>query len=329
MREITVKKTGMKRMLMAVAMAAVIVNSAHAASPQSNSGAEPRSEVLVEKDVVTVGDVFSGVTQDAGYVLAPAPGYGKTLTLNVNDLRRISDTFGLGWSPANGIAQSVVRRNAQELGAERIEAALEGRLASEMKGRKFGLQLYDRASSLVIPANMPSDIGVSGLKYDFSSGEFRATVFAPAGSASPAARREVSGRIFPVTQVPVLKGAMQQGDVISAEDIEYIDLRAAELGANVITDAKKIIGMSPRRGLAGFRPVTPSDIVPPVVVKKGEMVTMLFRSDMISLTAQGKALESGAAGEVVKVVNKSSGQSVEAVVTGLREVTIAPPDARM
>lgn len=320
MREIeTAKRPNMKRMLMAVAMAAVIVNSAHAA--------ELRPEVMIEKDVVTVGDIFSDVTHDAGYVLAPAPGYGKTLTLNVNDLRRISNTFGLGWTPANELAQVTVRRNAQEIGTERIEAALTDSLAAELKGRKFGMQLYDRGASLVVPANMPADIGVSGLKYDFASGEFRATIFAPAGSSSPAARKEVSGRIFPVTQVPVLRGTMQQGDVISAEDIDYIDLRAAEVSANVITDAKKIIGMSPRRGLAGFRPVTSGDVISPLAVKKGEMVTMLFQSDTMSLTAQGKALESGSKGEVVKIVNKSSGQSVEAVVTGLREVTITSPDA--
>ncbi len=316
-----IKKLDTKRLLMAVAMTAFMMNAAYAA--------EPRSEAAVERDVVTVGDVFSGVTHDATYVLAPAPAYGKTLTLNHDDLKRISDAFSLGWVPASQMTQVIVRRSAQEIAPDKIETALIDKLAESLKGRKFGMQLADRGLAFHIPENLNPSIAVSDLKYDLNRGDFRAIVSIPANSDKPVVRQEVSGRLFPVTSVPVLKSGLQQGDVITADDLDYIDLRNTDIGANVVVDAQKIIGMSPRRGLQPLKPMVAGDILPPVMVKKGEMVTITLESATMSLTTQGKAMENGAAGEVIKIINTSSGQSLDAVVTGARTVTVSAPQAEM
>lgn len=310
-----IRKIDMKKLLVAVAMTAFMINSAHAASP--------RSESAVSGDVVTVGDVFDGVTHDADYALAPAPAYGKTLTLGVHDLRRISDAFNLGWQASDGFAQTVIRRAGRSIGSGAIEAALQGKLAEALPGRKFEMQLHDRSLALHLPEGAGADIAVSSLKYDLARGEFHAQVAAGAGES--ALRRAVSGRIFPVTSVPVLLNPLHQGDVISERDIDYIDVRTGDLGANVIADAQKLVGMSPRRGLQPLKPLTASDIVPPVVVKKGDIVTMTLQSASLSLTVQGKALESGAAGETVRVLNTASGQAVEAVVTGPRAAAVRAP----
>lgn len=308
------RKFDMKRLLLAVAMTAFIVNSAQAA--------ELRADAAVSGDVVTVGDVFAGVTHDADYVLAPAPAYGKTMTLYAADLKRISDTFNLGWIPQSaGGAQVTVRRSGQEVGSDKVEAALQAKLASEMKGRKFEMQMFERGATFHLPEGASSDLTVSALKYDLNRGEFRATITA-GGKA-----QEVSGRLHPVTSVPVLKAALQQGEVISAEDIDYVDMRNSEIGANVLTDASKLVGMAPRRGLGALRPMTAGDLSQPLVVKKGEQVSMTLSSDSMTLTAVGKALSSGAVGDTVKIVNAASGLSVDAVVTGPKSVEVRSPDA--
>ena len=310
------KKPDVKKLLMAVAMTAFLVNSAHAA--------EPIADVALAGDVVTVGDVFSGVTHDASYVLSPAPAYGKTMTLNAGDLKRISDAFNLGWTPAS-VTQVTVRRAARDIGPEKISAALQEALLQKLDGQKFEMQLADRGLTLHVPEHMNADVAVSGLRYDLGRGEFSAMLTAPAGAAEPAVQQQVTGRLIPVTAVPVLKTQLQKGELITADDIEYLDVRNSDLSSNIIVSAEQLVGMSPRRGLSPFKPMTASDIVSPVLVKKGEIVTMVLQNAEMTLTTQGKALENGAVGETVRIVNSSSGQSVEGVVTAMKTVSITSP----
>lgn len=307
------KGFNMKRLWLAAAMTAFVVNGAWAA--------DFASSVSVTRDVVTVGDVFPGVTHDAEYILAPAPAFGKTLTLNTRDLQRISDAFSLGWlAPATPV-QVTVRRAGSQVNTADIEAALQSKLAEQLQTHKFETQLSDRGVTFFVPEGEVGNIAVSGLKYDLNHGDFSAEVTV-AGHT-----RAVGGRLYPVTSVPVLRASLQQDDLISAEDIEYVDIRNSELAANVITDPEKLVGMAPRRGLAALKPVTPADVVLPQVVKKGDLVTMMLQSDMMTLTAQGKALASAAVGETVKIVNAASGQAVDGIVTGPKTVSVRAPDS--
>ena len=306
------KKPDMKKLLMAVAMTAFIVNSAQAA--------EPAAEVALLADVVTVGDVFPGVTHDAAYVLSPAPAYGKTMTLSAGDLKRISDAFNLGWTPVSNLTQTSIRRAAQDIGPDKISAALQSALAEKLDGQKFEAVLSDRNLVLHVPENAATDITVSDLRYDLNRGEFSAMLL-----AGKDVQKAVNGRLFPVTAVPVLKTQLQKGELIKAEDLDYIDVRNNELGANVVVSAENLIGMAPRRGIAAFKPMTASDITSPVLVKKGEIVTMVLQNSEMTLTTQGKALENGAVGETVRIVNPSSGQSIEGVVTAVKTVSITSP----
>lgn len=307
------KRFDMKRLWLAAAMTAFVVNGAWAA--------DVNTAVSVTRDVVTVGDIFAGVTHDAEYILAPAPAFGKTLTLNAGDLQRISDAFSLGWlAPATPV-QVTVRRAGSQIETADIEGALQSKLAEQLQERKFDMQLSDRGVTFFVPEGKSANIAVSGLKYDLNHGDFSAEVTV-AGHSRP-----ISGRLYPVTSVPVLRASLQQGDIISAEDIEYVDIRNSELAANVITDPEKLVGMAPRRGIASLKPVTPADVALPQVVKKGELVTMVLQSDTMTLTAQGKALSSAAVGETVKIVNAASGQAVDGVVTGPKTVSVRAPDS--
>jgi flagella basal body P-ring formation protein FlgA len=54
----------------------------------------------------------------------------------------------------------------------------------------------------------------------------------------------------------------------------------------------------------------------PIVVTKGETVTMTFDAPGVSLTATGRALSEGGVGESVTVINPVSFRQVMATVTG-------------
>lgn len=310
-----VKKIGVRRLLMAVAMTAFVVNSAFAASP--------RADITLSGDTVTVGDVFPGVTHDASFVLAPAPAPGQTLTLNSSDLQRISDSFNIGWSSA-GYEQVVVRRASRDLGRSVVETALEKALSAKQQS-KFSVRLGGEAD-FKLPAGAEASVDIHNLKYDVSRGEFTATVTAPAGAAEPLLKRDVSGHFSAVMSVPVLRNALSRGQVVTADDLDYIDMKAEDVTSTMLTDGSKLIGMSPRRSVAAMRPLMASEMSLPLSVKKGETVMMELKTPFMHLTAQGRALENGVEGDTIKVQNASSNQVVQAIVTGAKAVSVQSPD---
>lgn len=312
MKELKISKTvNFKRLLTAVAMTACVFSHAFAATPKTES--------TILHDKITLGDVFDGVTDNADYYLAPAPAMGQSVTLGASDLVRISDAFKLGWSPVTKMEQVVVRRASSEIDRFDIQAALQEKISEEMKGQKFDMELSDRAISFRIPEGAEKNVDVDSLSLDAAKGEFKAVV------SVKNVKKEVKGKLYPIHQLPVLRDPLRQGDVIGASDIEYIDIRASDVTPTMVVDAQKLIGLTPRRGIPALKPIVAGDVQQPMVVKKGELVTMTLKSNIISLTAQGKALDNGAAGDVIRVMNTASKQVIDAVITGPQTVNVKAP----
>src|SRR3546814_2370244 len=87
-------------------------------------------------------------------------------------------------------------------------------------------------------------------------------------------------------------------------------------------DAGDLVGMSPRRGLAANTPIRIHDVERPIDVARGDTVVMTLQSGALMITARGRALDQGALGQVVRVLNVDSNRTVEAVVTGPNAVSI-------
>lgn len=310
-----------QKLLIATALVALVAGSADAASPKRESD--------VASDVVTLGDVFKDLPSgaDAAYVLAPAPGFGRTLTLNAADLTRISNAFNLGWM-ADAYAQTVVRRDAHFIDNSQIASAVADKIEESLNGQKFDVETADSSLSLQLPPNLPATMAVTKLKFDLAKGDFRAVLVAPSED-NPQIRREFTGRLFALTSVPILSRSLRSGDVISADDIQYVDMRTADVAAATVVDPERLIGQTPRRAIAAMKPVSANDIELPTVVKKGGTVTMTLSTGAIQLTAEGRALQDGSVGDVVRVINTSSNQTVEARVTGDRTVAVKAPGAAL
>lgn len=309
-----IKLPNPKVLLMAVAMTAFTLSHAFAAAPKEN--------VTITGDQITLGDVFDGVTDNADYYLAPAPAPGKTKVLNAHDLTRISNTFNLGWAPNGSFHQTVIRNASAALDAYDIQSALQAKLSESVPGQKLEVQLDNPNLTLVTPMDVSRAVKVENLKLDPAKGEFKALVSA---EAAPESRAEVRGRFQQVVTLPVLKSPLRLGDVISENDIEYVDTRAADVTPAMIVNANNLIGRTPRRGLPAMKPITASDVRAPTVIKKGDLVLMSLKSSVLSLTTQGRAMEDGSTGDAIRVMNLTSKQVVSATIDGPQAVTVPAP----
>ena len=80
--------------------------------------------------------------------------------------------------------------------------------------------------------------------------------------------------------------------------------------------------------LAAGEPLRPSDLRTPVVVSKGSLVTIIYRTNVLTLTAQGRAMVNGASGESIAVMNAQSNRIIDAVVVDGDTVAVIPTQSQ-
>ena len=81
--------------------------------------------------------------------------------------------------------------------------------------------------------------------------------------------------------------------------------------------------MEAARALPAGAMVRGSDVIRPQLVRRGEPVTIALRDGGLSITAQGKALSGGAAGDFVRVVSLATNHTLDGVVEGTGAVRVS------
>ena len=314
----------MKILPILLALALSVLAPPAAAAPAA--GAAPvtlRQSVTVSGGLVRLGDLFvpAGDKAEAAVAYAPAP--GKRATFDARWLYRVARAYGLNWRPLSIHEKAVVARESIIIGRREIADHILAALVDKGVDADMRVELSNRMLRIHVPGGSTATIAVEDVAYEPRTRRFIAIVAAPADD--PAARRiRVTGRVHRVIDVPVLTRRVLAGEVIRKRDVKWIAMRGDRLQRDTIQDSGALIGKSPRRGLRAGVPVRVSDVRLPVLVPRRSLVTIMYRVRSMTLTAQGRALEDGGAGDTVRVANTQSNTVVQAVVTGANRVSVQP-----
>lgn len=285
-----------------------------------------RSAITVEAAVIRLGDLFEGALPNADVAVARAPAPGDSVALDARWLSAVARSHGLSWRPASRFDQAVVTRASRLLGADAIRAALSADMVARGVEGTFDLQFDGAAPAVKLPVDVAPTLAVHQLNLDARSGRFTAVLTAPA--EGPAAVRVVlSGRIFALTEVPVPVRRLLPGEIIGNADLQWMQVHSDRLGAATVLDPGSIVGRTARRPLRAGEPVRASDLQVATMVKRGTMVTMVLETARILITTQGRALEDGAEGALVSVMNTSSNRVVKALVVDPSTVSVSAAGA--
>ncbi|MDH3790376.1 MAG: flagellar basal body P-ring formation chaperone FlgA [Rhodospirillales bacterium] len=272
-----------------------------------------KTSVVVEDAVLRLGDLFDGLGALGETAIARAPAPGRRVELDARWLAALADGYGVAWKPASPLDASVVARASQTIGSAEIEAALREALAARAVTGDVAIVLDNPGLRLHLPIDAELSVESSGLSYDPASGRFTARVVAPAGAA-PLAAATVTGRAVHMTEVPVLHRRSVPGEVIAQGDVDWLSVDVRRLPGNVVLDPANLIGKSPRRAIRPGQPVRATDLREPLLVSKNSLVVLRLETDRMVLTAQGRALEDGASGQVIRVKNTKSNAIINGVV---------------
>jgi flagella basal body P-ring formation protein FlgA len=138
-------------------------------------------------------------------------------------------------------------------------------------------------------------------------------------------RRVLRGQAQETFAVVTASRAIERGAVVTPQDIE-IERRPKTAARNdSLSDMSIAVGMEVRRALREGQALRAADLVQPTLVKSGSTVTIVLKSNGLTLTASAQALGDGKNGENIQVMNVQSKRVLQAVVTGPDEVAVQAP----
>ncbi|MBV9863569.1 MAG: flagellar basal body P-ring formation protein FlgA [Alphaproteobacteria bacterium] len=172
---------------------------------------------------------------------------------------------------------------------------------------------------LVLPKGMdPQALRLDAVTVDARAGRVTAVV----ASATGPERLRVTAQFYQLATVLVPARVIEPGEIIGDRDLEPATVRLDHGGQDPLGDPAAFIGKTPRHPLRAHEPVRAADLQSPVVVHRGELVTMVVETPLMTLSAQGQAMEDAARGDAIRVTNSKSSRVIEGVVTGPGTVSV-------
>lgn len=115
---------------------------------------------------------------------------------------------------------------------------------------------------------------------------------------------------------------LTRGTVLAPGDVKQNRYDLAKLANGYFTHASQSVGMKLKRSISAGTALTPAMVKKPQIIKRGQQVTMLARAGRMEVRTTGKALANGAIGDRIAVINLSSKQKLEGIITANGEIQI-------
>ncbi len=271
--------------------------------------------------VVRLEDLFDGIGAAGTRVLGPGPEPGQSITVPAAQLAAIAAEFGVDWHPRSPEDQAVLERPGRPLRRAEVEGPLHAALAASGAPGRFRVVLPD-FSPPEVPPGVAVDARVNELDYDPGSGQFSAVLLIRASGMDPL-ELPFSGRAEETLRVLVAAHVLMPGTLIAPDDLGAADVPASAITEAVATAPAQADGMEAHHVIAAGDPIPLAELARPPLVQRGQPVLIALAMPGLALSEQGRALDTGTAGDEVRVLNPASRAVLEGTVSGPGEVRVA------
>ena len=313
----------MIRIALAVAMTVALGGLACA----ETAAAAPRLKelVTVTSEIVRIGDLVENAGAAADVAVFRAPDLGQTGAVPVARIAEALRPYDVTGIDTGGLSEVVVTR---------LSRALTGKDIAERIARAFARQYgFGEAENLAVildrdvrilhvEPSVTADLVVSRMNVEPRTGRFDIAFELPGSMLSRRAALRFTGSVTETVEAATLKRTLRPGEVIKASDVATERRPKAEIRGDGMA-ASQAIGLAAKVALHSGQALRTEDLIKPQVVQRNENVTITYEVPGIMLTVRGKALESGAVGDVVGILNIQSNRPVQATVIAPGRVSIA------
>jgi len=316
-------------MVRALAFAALIVSAAPAAAqilaalPSATPTLKPAATVTT--DIVRIGDLFDNAGAAADTAIFRSPDVGTTGSVPVKKVLDAVRMHHLYLVDTGGLSEVEVTRTGRSIDVSEIEARIADTFAGRYglgEAKNLTVTLDRPAQPVTVEASATGDLAVRNAALDPRSGRFDITFDLP---GSPLMRRSplrFGGTVVETAPTTVLTRSLARGEIIKTTDLAIARRPKAEIPAEAIRSPDEAVGLATRQALRTGQPLRRADLSRPELVHRDDNVTLVFEVPGILLTTRGKAIDAGAEGDVISVLNPQSKRTVQGIVSGSGRITV-------
>lgn len=327
-----------------VAIALVAAGLHWPAPPSLAAELRLRSQCTAAGALVTLGDVAEVVARDKGQAqtlaaveLFPAPGAGRQRFVRVRELQDLLMLHGVNLAEHrfSGANQVTIQgagpppRNEAELAPSaaaskranrRVQDAIVRYLQQQTSADQpwiVQLDLGDEHARAI--ANASREIRISGGAPPWEGSQsFEVTV--PA--ADPPERFAVEARVEAPAACVVTVRSLSRGVVIRETDVELQRNAPREGAGEPFYSLEEVVGKETARAIPVGKNVTHDCLRAPLLVRRGDVVTVYARTAGIRIRTTARAKDDGSQGDLIPVESLQDRASYLARVCAIREVEV-------
>ena len=135
-------------------------------------------------------------------------------------------------------------------------------------------------------------------------------------------RGQVRLRIRKFTEVLVATDKIGRHDALSKNNLALTRMEVTSLREQPVQSFGALANQRAKRNLRKGQILTSPAMEPVPDIEVGREVTIIVSNDLLTITAPGKALQTGSAGDYVKVKNKATGKILSAKVVDATSVAV-------
>ena len=210
---------------------------------------------------------------------------------------------------------------ALQVSPNEVALALEKEFIEQGIDQEVELELFSGQTSFQASGAKSSKLMVSGMKIDEANGRFSCDleVFF---DGKPIEKTQIIGKFYPLRKIFVPVVNLNKGDIVSTDNLKMMKIRAARVKADDIVDEEKLVGKEMRRPVSAGKVISNREIGEPIIIKKGDKVTIVYVTPNMQITAKAEALGDGFKGGKVDVVNIKSKKIISAEVVDKNTVKV-------
>jgi flagella basal body P-ring formation protein FlgA len=284
-----------------------------------------KRSVTVTSEVVRIGDLVDDAGTAAQIAIFRAPDLGTAGTVSTAQVLQAVRAHAVIGIDTAGISEVLVTRASRVITSKDVEARIAEAVALQLglsRDSEITARLDREFRTLHVEASATAPLQVARLSFEPRSGQFDAVLEVPGSTVARNLRLRFSGKAMETVEVAALTRPLARGEIVRASDIVMERRPKSEAGTEGAGEAGRVLGMALRRAMRPGQVLRQADLMRPELVQRNENVTLVFEAPGIMLTSRAKALETGAEGDLISVVNLQSKRTVQGTVTGPGTVTV-------
>lgn len=220
----------------------------------------------------------------------------------------------LGCLVAFLLSSTVVNADAIPVGMDMLNTALKGEIDKIMQiSNDYEINLSTQNIKLE-KENEADEILIKNLAFDPGTYHFHGFLNTKSGNGTKA-DIQIRGTLQLILDIPVANRMINSDEEIAESDITWQKIPLSKINQSIAQKKEDLIGKTPKN-----QPIKPglvirkSELKSPIVVKRNDTVTIVYRDEGLILSAIGEAKQDGAKGDLINFILPSSKKNIQARV---------------